>query len=204
MPCRPCRRSGGSCPPAGSSHRNPISAQKQLPALLRGRPERALAARHHPLPPRRRHRGRDPRGHEQPVADLAIDEQLCTVETGRRTGAEGARRGRRRARRRPRRARARSLLRNVDTGAAMRTPASRRAARTCRARPHRPRPGHHHRADGPPARHFAAPTAPRAAPAECSYSPGKGSPGPSAPSLPPGDRSSAPKRLARGPRRRRR
>ena len=41
--------------------RHPTTAQTpeiQLPAVLRRRPERALATRHHPLPPRRRLRGR--------------------------------------------------------------------------------------------------------------------------------------------------
>ena len=38
--------------PADSSPRNPTTPEIQLATILRGRPERALANRHHPLPTR--------------------------------------------------------------------------------------------------------------------------------------------------------
>ena len=73
---RPRRGAGGVddlADPVRPRIRHPATAQTpemQLQAVLRRRPERALATRHHPLPPRRPHRGRDPQHHRRPLPAL--------------------------------------------------------------------------------------------------------------------------------------
>ncbi len=62
----------------------PQAAKVQLPAVRRRAAQRTLAARHHPLAPRRRHRGGDPEPDRRPLPALCRQRRPAGVQRPRR------------------------------------------------------------------------------------------------------------------------